>query len=946
MLPLSKIILIIIIIIINNNNNYRNYFPIKLSNLLIILFGLISIINLQFITTYQDNDVDDVESSSTSTSSVSASSSASDLFDNQHRKYHALKIPPCDPGYFECDSGDYCVKQQFNCDDNEDCPDGSDESNCTDKYDSSYYNKLFSKRPDEDREKLTINCSLSIIPTDCSCSGMNIYCVNRNLNDIPTNELPKKMNVLDLSGNQISTIKNTTFTRRLRHLKSLILTSNNIRTLQSDAFGNLTELTHLHLIGNQLEVIVDFVFHKNKKLRLLNLSYNPIRIIGPNAFTGLNELIELDLRACQLVKLIDKQFFLLNQLQILWLQQNQIIMINNDAFINLKNLDTLSLAHNQLTELNEAIFIDLIRLKSLSLAYNQLTIITEQQLYHMTSLAKLDLSFNQIEIIEPHAFQKIRQLRSLALQGNRFQKLPHHIFNELKELTHIYFSDFRHCTYALNVRVCTPRGDGISSVQHLLDSVILRIAVWIVAMIAMIGNCLVIIGRMMIHELNVVHSFFIKNLAMADLLMGIYLFIIAYYDIKFRNHYILFEEEWRLSWQCTFAGIISTISSESSVFILAIITIDRYLSVMHPFSIKRHSMSFAIGAMFFVWSLSIILALLPLIAKRYFTNRYYGNNGVCLGLQLHDGTGIGYSTFLFCGVNSIVFLFIMHAYMKMSMAIMNSAIGLRTTQQHDRNIAKRCAFIVATDGICWLPIVLIKLAAISGIPINQDLYAWVAVFLLPVNSALNPVLYTLTTKLFKQHLNRFIAHNFSSQNRHTPPMMDHSSGSSSFCSLNHHHHNHHHHHHHPHHNQQQQLQQQNHLKEHYNYNHHQDSDPSIHLNLKNNLATVDLHHYHNNNNNNNSRHSDHGNNNNNNINHCHHHHCHRTSATTTTTTTTSSTIKNNRKSSFPNRFNSKRSIMTILSDGSPAAAAHLTNNTGGSGGGGQSPAHTAKSQYD
>ena len=53
MLPLSKIILIIIIIIINNNNNYRNYFPIKLSNLLIILFGLISIINLQFITTYQ-----------------------------------------------------------------------------------------------------------------------------------------------------------------------------------------------------------------------------------------------------------------------------------------------------------------------------------------------------------------------------------------------------------------------------------------------------------------------------------------------------------------------------------------------------------------------------------------------------------------------------------------------------------------------------------------------------------------------------------------------------------------------------------------------------------------------------------------------------------------------------------------------------------------------------
>nr|XP_046918809.1 relaxin receptor 2-like [Dermatophagoides farinae] len=827
---------------------------------------------------------------------MSMSSSSSDLFDHYQRKYHALKIPPCDPGYFECDSGDYCVKQQFNCDDNEDCPDGSDESNCTDKYDSSYYNKLFSKRPDEDREKLTINCSLTMIPAICTCSGMGIFCVNRNLHDVPRKDLPKKMNVLDLSGNQISIIKNTTFTRRLRHLKSLILTSNNIHTLQSDAFGNLTELTHLHLIGNQLEVIVDFVFHKNKKLRLLNLSYNPIRMIGLNAFNGLNGLIELDLRACQLIRLPARQFFPLNQLQILWLQQNRIWFINNDALVHLNNLDTLSLAHNQLSELNEAIFIDLIRLKSLSLAYNKLTFITENQLNQMTSLAKLDLSFNQIVTIQSHAFNNMLQLRSLALQGNRFQKLPQDIFNELKELTHIYFSDFRHCTYALNVRVCIPRGDGISSVQHLLDSVILRIAVWIVAMIALIGNCLVIIGRMMMHELNVVHSFFIKNLAMADLLMGIYLFIIAYYDIKFRNHYILYEEEWRMSWQCTFAGIISTISSESSVFILAIITIDRYLSVMHPFSIKRHSMSFAIGAMFMVWALSIILALLPLIAKRYFTNRFYGNNGVCLGLQLHDGTGIGYSTFLFCGVNSIVFLFIMHAYMKMSMAIMNSAIGLRTTQQHDRNIAKRCAFIVATDGICWLPIVLIKLAAISGIPINQDLYAWVAVFLLPVNSALNPVLYTLTTKLFKQHLNRFITHNFSSQNRHTPPMMDHSSGSSSFCSLNHNH--------------------INHIKE------NRDSDPSIHLNLKNNLATVDLHHYHHNNNQR-YHHCQHH--------HCHHHHhhhhhnCHRTS-------TSSNNVTNNR--SFPNRFNSKRSVMTILSDGSPAyttgpSPTHTDQNIGG-----------------
>lgn len=71
-----------------------------------------------------------------------------------------------------------------------------------------------------------------------------------------------------------------------------------------------------------------------------------------------------------------------------------------------------------------------------------------------------------------------------------------------------------------------------------------------------------------------------------------------------------------------------------------------------------------------------------------------------------------------------------------------------------------------------------------GIPINQDLYAWVAVFLLPVNSALNPVLYTLTTKMFKQQMNRMFAHRFSSRYRgHQPSTAAGENSNSSFCSI-------------------------------------------------------------------------------------------------------------------------------------------------------------------
>ncbi|PRD20911.1 UNVERIFIED_CONTAM: G-protein coupled receptor [Trichonephila clavipes] len=118
-----------------------------------------------------------------------------------------------------------------------------------------------------------------------------------------------------------------------------------------------------------------------------------------------------------------------------------------------------------------------------------------------------------------------------------------------------------------------------------------------------------------------------------------------------------------------------------------------------------------------VWSVAILLSALPLLDIDYYGDEFYGNNGVCLPLQIHDpfGQAWEYSTFLFCGLNLAAFLFILFAYISMFFTISNSKIGLRSTQQlQDRTIAKRFAFIVGTDFLCWVPIVLIKVIAMGG----------------------------------------------------------------------------------------------------------------------------------------------------------------------------------------------------------------------------------------
>ncbi|KAH9381927.1 hypothetical protein HPB48_009298 [Haemaphysalis longicornis] len=239
------------------------------------------------------------------------------------------------------------------------------------------------------------------------------------------------------------------------------------------------------------------------------------------------------------------------------------------------------------------------------------------------------------------------------------------------------------CSFALHVRVCQPRGDGISSLEHLLDSVVLRVAVWIVSLVACLGNLLVLVGRLVLREPNAVHSFYIKNLALADLLMGVYLFVIASHDVMFRGEYIRHDFRWRHSVGCSASGLLSTVSSEASVFTLTVITVDRFASIVYPLSIKRRTLRFAWFCMAAVWLLTLLMAAVPMMRPDYYGEDFYGSNGVCLPLHIHDPDS-------------------------------------------------------------------------RGIKIDETLYAWVAVFLLPVNSALNPVLYTLTTRLFKQHLNRFL----------------------------------------------------------------------------------------------------------------------------------------------------------------------------------------------
>ena len=292
----------------------------------------------------------------------------------------------------------------------------------------------------------------------------------------------------------------------------------------------------------------------------------------------------------------------------------------------------------------------------------------------------------------------------------------------------------------------------------------LQICIWILGILAFFGNLAVIIWRIIDKEENRVQSFLLTNLAFADMFMGVYLLAIAIMDARWQGEYFKHDHEWRSGWGCRTIGILSMLSSEVSVLILTIITMDRFIAIVFPFKFKRLTIRSAVFTCTGVWIFGIVISVIPITGIDYFYDQngdfgFYSRSAVCLPLQLSEGAPAAwqYSASFFIGMNSISFTFILVAYIAIFLTVKRVTHSVRSTNlNRESAMAKRLVFIVMTDFCCWMPIIIISILSLTENFNDPDkiAYVWIAVFVLPLNSSINPILYTFSTDRAKRSFRR------------------------------------------------------------------------------------------------------------------------------------------------------------------------------------------------
>ena len=216
----------------------------------------------------------------------------------------------------------------------------------------------------------------------------------------------------------------------------------------------------------------------------------------------------------------------------------------------------------------------------------------------------------------------------------------------------------------------------------------------------------------------------------------------------------------RLPLTCAFTGILSMASSEISVLMLTLITTDRLICIVFPFKMQRMNRKCAYVIVGGIWSFGIMISIIPTLGLDYFFDKkrnvgFYGKSAVCLPLQLSTERQAGweYAVGIFIILNFVSFIYILTAYTAMFFSVKGVAKQVRSTNmKRESKMARRMMFIVLTDFLCWMPVIVIGLLSLFGKfhDPEKQAYVWIAVFVLPVNSALNPILYTFSTPLVKR----------------------------------------------------------------------------------------------------------------------------------------------------------------------------------------------------
>uniref|UniRef100_A0A8C0J7V6 Somatostatin receptor 5 n=2 Tax=Chelonoidis abingdonii TaxID=106734 RepID=A0A8C0J7V6_CHEAB len=284
-----------------------------------------------------------------------------------------------------------------------------------------------------------------------------------------------------------------------------------------------------------------------------------------------------------------------------------------------------------------------------------------------------------------------------------------------------------------------------------VHTVLISVIYFLVCAIGLSGNTLVIYVVLRHAKMKTVTNIYILNLAVADVLFMLGLPFLATQNTI---SYWPFGFFW-----CRLVMTLDGINQFTSIFSLTVMSMDRYLAVVHPIkSTKWRRPRVAKLISITVWTFSFLMVLPVIIFADVQEHLHTCNMNWPEPVNIWSAVFIIYTSVLgFFGPLLVICL----CYLLIVIKVKSSGVRVGSTRRRrsERKVTRMVVIIVVVFVFCWLPFYILNIVnLISTLPEEPGLLGvyFFVVVLSYANSCANPILYGFLSDNFKQSFQKVL----------------------------------------------------------------------------------------------------------------------------------------------------------------------------------------------
>ncbi|XDV48890.1 hypothetical protein PO909_018242 [Leuciscus waleckii] len=288
----------------------------------------------------------------------------------------------------------------------------------------------------------------------------------------------------------------------------------------------------------------------------------------------------------------------------------------------------------------------------------------------------------------------------------------------------------------------------------------------LIALLSILGNVLVCWAVALNSNLQSITNFFVVSLAIADIAVGV---LAIPFSIVISTGFCA------RFYGCLFIACFVLVLTQSSIFSLLAIAIDRYIAIKIP--LRYNSLvtgQRAKGIIAICWVLSVIIGLTPMLGWHKARSEKPINSTDCppgmMQCLFEEVVVMDYMVYFnFFACVLVPLLLMLAIYLRIFMAArhqlkcieskaMPCELKSRSTLQKEVHAAKSLAIIVGLFAVCWLPLHIINCFTLFCPHCERPpvLIMYLAIILSHANSVVNPFIYAYRIREFRYTFRKIV----------------------------------------------------------------------------------------------------------------------------------------------------------------------------------------------